>query len=179
MHDPMTVAHEIKAPWKRHYQDGFAYRQTLVTVWHVDPETDGTDDSCDYSGTRRELRPTERLLFDRLQQIDSLIGNDPFYSEHKTEVSDLYSALWTWRHERVSRFRWSAAWHVHHWRVVIEPLADFLRRFERCAGCGRRMGKAVRFGSWSGEKMWHGECSNNAVAPPSLGESVLSVGNER
>ena len=35
MHDPMTVAHEIKV---------FGYR--VATVWHVDPERDGTDDSC-------------------------------------------------------------------------------------------------------------------------------------
>lgn len=35
MHDPKTVAHEIRIKnWH------------LVTIWHVDPETDGTDDSC-------------------------------------------------------------------------------------------------------------------------------------
>lgn len=32
MHDPMTVAFEI--------------RWLGVTIWHVDPETDGTDNSC-------------------------------------------------------------------------------------------------------------------------------------
>lgn len=41
MHDPMTVAFEIKSPIKRR-----DYRETLVTFWHVDPEKDGTDDSC-------------------------------------------------------------------------------------------------------------------------------------
>jgi hypothetical protein len=44
----MTVAHEIKAPWRdkpsKFWPDG--YRQTLVTIWHRDPETDGSDDSC-------------------------------------------------------------------------------------------------------------------------------------
>lgn len=47
MHDPMTVAHEVKSPIKRKtklFPEG--YRNTLVTIWHVDPETDGTDDSC-------------------------------------------------------------------------------------------------------------------------------------
>lgn len=47
MHDPMTVAHEIKSPFKRKskfWPDG--YRETLVTIWHVDPEKDGSDDSC-------------------------------------------------------------------------------------------------------------------------------------
>lgn len=42
MHDPMTVAHEIKWPFK----DKFGYRKSLITIWHVDPEKDGTDDSC-------------------------------------------------------------------------------------------------------------------------------------
>lgn len=41
MHDPMTVAHEIKYPWKRN-----GYRQPFLTIWHVDPKTDGSDDSC-------------------------------------------------------------------------------------------------------------------------------------
>lgn len=48
MHDPMTVAHTIKYPWKsrpsKHWPNG--YRSPLITIWHVDPEKDGTDDSC-------------------------------------------------------------------------------------------------------------------------------------
>ena len=47
MHDPMTVAFEIRSPIKRKnkfFPEG--YRQSLVTIWHVDPEKDGTDDSC-------------------------------------------------------------------------------------------------------------------------------------
>ena len=41
MHDPMTVAFEIKSPffWKK-------YRSSIITIWHVDPELDGSDDSC-------------------------------------------------------------------------------------------------------------------------------------
>lgn len=47
MHDPQIVAHEIKSPFKRKdhwFPEG--YRDTLITIWHVDPEKDGTDDSC-------------------------------------------------------------------------------------------------------------------------------------
>lgn len=48
MHDPQTVAFDIKSPFKgkpsRFWPEG--YRRTLVTIWHVDPERDGTDDSC-------------------------------------------------------------------------------------------------------------------------------------
>jgi len=50
MHDPMTVAFEIKYPWK-HYKNPTndfekKYRDMFITIWHVDPETDGSDDSC-------------------------------------------------------------------------------------------------------------------------------------
>lgn len=43
----MTVAFEIKSPFKKKsefFPEG--YRNTLVTIWHVDPEKDGSDDSC-------------------------------------------------------------------------------------------------------------------------------------
>jgi len=48
MHDPMTVAHEIKAPWRQKPNKFWpkGYRETLVTIWHRDPERDGSDDSC-------------------------------------------------------------------------------------------------------------------------------------
>jgi hypothetical protein len=50
MHDPMTVAHEIKYPWRKYpkgskfWPDG--YREAVLTIWHRDPERDGSDDSC-------------------------------------------------------------------------------------------------------------------------------------
>lgn len=50
MHDPMTVAFEIKYPWK-YYKNPKSdwekdYKENFITIWHVDPETDGSDDSC-------------------------------------------------------------------------------------------------------------------------------------
>jgi len=44
MHDPMTVAHEIYLGAKK--KKNGHYRSPLITIWHVDPEKDGTDDSC-------------------------------------------------------------------------------------------------------------------------------------
>lgn len=41
MHDPQTVAFDIRWPWW-----WMKYRPSFITVWHVDPETDGSDDSC-------------------------------------------------------------------------------------------------------------------------------------
>lgn len=48
MHDPMTVAHEIKWPisFRKNSISGEKYYSPLITIWHVDPEKDGTDDSC-------------------------------------------------------------------------------------------------------------------------------------
>lgn len=37
MHDPCTVAFDIRNPFTG---------RTVVTIWHVDPENDGSDDSC-------------------------------------------------------------------------------------------------------------------------------------
>lgn len=163
MHDPMTVAHEIRYPWFERRKNGGRRHRLFITIWHVDPETDGTDDSCDFSGTRPSLRPTERDLFNKLLHFETLVGNDPFYSEHKQEVADLYGALWRWRHDRRRRFRWSPSWHVHHWRLQVHPLQSLLHRFERCAKCGERMGTATRYGSWYGDKVWHGGCDDSRV----------------
>lgn len=62
MHDPMTVAFEIKNPFTK--KRG-GYRPSLVTVWHVDPEKDGSDDSCDWFGGRR-LTEKQKAVRDRI-----------------------------------------------------------------------------------------------------------------
>jgi hypothetical protein len=59
VHDPSTVAWEIRAPWFRrdkHFRNG-RYHPALVTIWHVDPETDGTDDDV------QVVDPLGSLLF--------------------------------------------------------------------------------------------------------------------
>lgn len=69
MRDPMTVAFEIKSPFRR-APDKFwpkGYRNTIVTIWHVDPERDGTDDSCGWfkrarHGNKETLTKIERAF---------------------------------------------------------------------------------------------------------------------
>jgi len=48
MHDPMTVAFDIKSPFKSKPSASWpkGYRSTIVTIWHKDPCRDGSDDSC-------------------------------------------------------------------------------------------------------------------------------------
>lgn len=82
MYDPLTLAFEIKYPWRKNkpwpegkrrweelseseqrnrssfWKEG--YRNTFVAVWHKDPEH-GSDDSCGYSRVRLTKEQVERL----------------------------------------------------------------------------------------------------------------------
>lgn len=65
MHDPMTVAFDIKYPWR----DGHGtYRAPFITIWHVDPEKDGSDDSCDWFGGRK-LTDSQRAVRDKIASM--------------------------------------------------------------------------------------------------------------
>lgn len=57
MHDPQTVAFDIKSPFTRQTTSGYRYRDTLITIWHVDPERDGSDDSCGWFKRARHGNP--------------------------------------------------------------------------------------------------------------------------
>jgi len=93
MHDPMTVAFEIKSPFFRHkpwpkkarrdpnpfrlkrqweemapelkkdrsqsWPEG--YRDSMFTIWHVDPERDGSDDSCGFGYAKLTKKQIEIL----------------------------------------------------------------------------------------------------------------------
>lgn len=59
MHDPMTLAFSIKSPIERN-----GYRESLVDIWHVDPEKDGTDDSC---GWFMRARHGDKKVLERIQ----------------------------------------------------------------------------------------------------------------
>lgn len=51
MHDPKTVAFEIYLGSKK--KKNGHYRNPLITIWHNDPEKDGTDDSCGWFARAR------------------------------------------------------------------------------------------------------------------------------
>ena len=73
MHDPMTQAFQIPYPWKKYGKSGRneferSYRSPFITIWHVDPEKDGSDDSCGWS------RP--KLSKDQRARIKSLAGDE-------------------------------------------------------------------------------------------------------
>jgi len=75
MHDPMTVAFEIRYPWYK-YRPGEkswspeGYRDTFITIWHVDPELHGDDDSCGFGYPRvtgKYAEKTKVAIKDELQ----------------------------------------------------------------------------------------------------------------
>lgn len=155
MHDPMTVAFQIRYPWpwpRQNWGNEQGPRETFVTVWHVDPETDGTDDSCDWFW--RTLTPAERAAAHAVwtNEIDNLRP----YLDHLGEWdrATLLEAQWRaarrywaprpwWRHPR---------WHVWHWWLQVHPVQQFQRwAWSRCAACGKRFpwGYAPISNSWS------------------------------
>jgi len=91
MHDPMTLAFGIKWPFE-------------IDIWHVDPETDGTDDSCGWFKPKLTPEQREKLLKDSecnahcLQQIFK-VWND----QNRLEIIyDIYrSAKWNLYGERL------------------------------------------------------------------------------
>ena len=70
MHDPQTVAFEIKSPWRSGRSELFpkGRRQTWITIWHVDPESDGSDDSCGFSRARIPKDVLGELAFSARQE---------------------------------------------------------------------------------------------------------------
>lgn len=68
MHDPLSVAFEIRYPWYKHrpgkekcFPKG--YRESFITIWHRDPEKDGSDNSCDWFGGNRLNAETKKKVF--------------------------------------------------------------------------------------------------------------------
>lgn len=170
MHDPMTVAFDIPSPI-RHKPDKWCpkgYRPTLITIWHVDPQKDGADDSCDWSGRRRPLNPKEKVLLDAIfdYHIESVLDNPPHYPdsvEHEWYQS-LKDAAYAWR--RRERHWWQhPQWHIHHWRLQIHPWGTFYRwAFVRCEKCGGRFKWGASACGTSGSKViWHVECDPHII----------------
>jgi hypothetical protein len=85
MHDPMTVAHEIYLGSKKRKNGN--YRTPIITIWHVDPETDGTDDSCGWFIRGRHL---DKKLIDE-------VAKEFEYEWDRTHIGDngyVYNCGW-------------------------------------------------------------------------------------
>ena len=166
MHDPMTVAFDIRIPkfWqkKRH---GIRPNIGLLTIWHVDPEKDGDENSCDWHGSHFNEHWVAEL--DQLPEDARRAVMFMWWMFH----DKLRPRAW-WRHPKL---------HVHHWQLQIHLIQRFKRwAFSRCSKCGERFtwkdcsGNVI--GTWSndgpawfknGENIRHmncdGQCQEEAA----------------
>lgn len=123
MHDPMTVAFEIRSPFRdapsKLWPKG--YRHSLVTIWHVDPERDAHkrglrgDNSCGWFTP--PTTPEERARFHKIgeQEYSCLFGKRHATAEGKDYVRVCYepepydAIYWAWRrikYEGRPRYVW-------------------------------------------------------------------------
>lgn len=111
MHDPQTVAFDIKSPFRRK-PDSFwpkGYRPTLITIWHVDPEDHrgkcGTrgDDSCGWFTPPFSPEDRDRMHKLAAQQYGQIFEKQRAIAEGKEYfricfVPSVYDAIyWSWR----------------------------------------------------------------------------------
>lgn len=84
MHDPMTLAFRLRSPIRRKpplFPDG--YQAPLVEVWHVDPESDGSDDSCGWSYPRLTEKQRESL-----RGLAWSEAHEPWFQKLRSERND-------------------------------------------------------------------------------------------
>lgn len=188
MHDLMTVAFEIKSPFRNKPTQWWpeGYRETLVTVWHRDPEKRGPDprshgdDSCGWSWpmlTKEELAFCDLLIDSEIDNVRGWFGD--WKESNPTKLDEMRGILkqafrlfkdfhrpW-WKHPR---------WHVWHWELQIIPIQSFKRwAFSRCAKCrkGFSWGYSPISGSWEGKgpswfrsekNVFHQDCDYSDIA---------------
>jgi len=88
MHDPSSVAHEIKYPWRKYGKKGTndfdrSYRETFITIWHRDPEIGGSDDSCGWF-----TPPFSKELKSIVQSLASDEAREPWFMRKAAKSND-------------------------------------------------------------------------------------------
>jgi len=163
MHDPHTVAFEIHSLIKHKsklFPEG--YRDVFITVWHIDPETDGSDDSCGWTWpplSEAETNYANLLIDNDNDNLRSYFPNEDDRFEMKRKMRRIFRL-----HKHVTRRWWQhPRWHFWHWKIQIEPVLDLKRwLFSRCAKCGGRFGwgYAPTTTQWEsgGPRWFRGEC---------------------
>ena len=79
MYDTKTLAFVIKYPFK----NKSGYRSPILTIWHNDPATDGTDDSC---GWRIRLRHSNKDVYEKIVKEFESEWDDTYKSEDSSYV---------------------------------------------------------------------------------------------
>lgn len=154
MHDPESVAFDLYWPFLRRkvsWHPGYE-RYIAVTIWHVDPETAGFEDSC------------IRAAWYRKDLTIGLEGKDAITRNESEEIE-----IMRWRRKLLSEVSWLSLrlpwrWHFWHWRIQFHAIQNLKRcLFSRCARCGKRFrwGESCVHSGWSGTgALWFRSESN-------------------
>lgn len=126
MHDPCTQAFVIRWPWgrKRTLGNGttYRYRESIITIWHVDPERDARkrglrgDDSCGWFTP--PTTPEERELVQKIgrEEFSCLFRfrwatiNGKSYADVCYEPTTYDAVYWAWRRLKRETARWRPVW---------------------------------------------------------------------
>ncbi len=81
MHDPHTLAFDIKYPWKNEH----GYRDSFISIWHCDPCKDGSDDSC---GWFKRARHGNQDVLRRIEKAFEFDWDSTFTSEGSGKTYD-------------------------------------------------------------------------------------------
>jgi hypothetical protein len=142
MHDPCTVAFEIRRPWPQStsvLKDGtkWRYYPSIITIWHVDPEKDGSDDSCGWvwpKATEADRALAKELARDEFEfwlgeYADSAAGGIPF------DAHDII--FWAWARVAAKRTGKRAALSRSEMQrihlLVANPHDNIRRTVNECA----------------------------------------------
>lgn len=167
MHDPLTVAFEIRRPWPQHTPMRAANDQSIR--WRIRLHHEHTahcdDDPPHRDGAFPWWRPSSYSAFSRLAGRDyywppliTIWHREPGGRDGLTECGRVVQRSdGTWHRLRSWRF------HIHHWHLQFPPLQQLRRRLlTRCAWCGGRSVKGDQVNvshSWDGPRgrWWRGE----------------------
>lgn len=167
MHDPMTVAFYF---WS-------------ITIWHVDPEKDGIDDSCGWVFphlTKKERAEAETLITNPGDNIKSF-----FKGKSEDEMINHVSRIFR-LHKRVQRPWWKhPRWHFWHWKIKVGLISNFKRwAFSRCQICKGRFkwgetpvgyGFGASGPRWfKNEKVRHSTCETEGRKEERLQKKILN-----
>ncbi len=113
MHDPSTVAFDIKYPWRSSHKSKMwpkGYRNTFITIWHVDPEDARgmcgirrRDDTCGWFTPPYPQKDHDRIAklakqqYSHIWEKQNAITKGKDYARICFEPSVYDAIYWAWR----------------------------------------------------------------------------------
>lgn len=115
MHCPKTVAFEIYLGRKT--KKNGKYKNPLITIWHNDPEKDGTDDSC---GWFIRARHTDQEVLEKIKkEFDFNLKNNYWFDKEGKQIFSTIGTLMqmyqtaAWIHFKYNRKKTNAFMRKH------------------------------------------------------------------